>query len=177
MLRDLKCAAGWLGEAIEPLPGDMADNGDLPIGAAIDIAALAGLTHAECLSRLTYGAAWAADWPEELPIYPHAGLREAAGHAGEECDLRAASFLTPVGLDDVAGFYLGLAAKADLVARPVRRGETVELALSGNGVWAHLYLAATPEGHTRLDMVVRRDEADNRPARAGQGRGQTVRIP
>lgn len=87
---------------------------------------------AKCVASLGYSAAWAARMPQDLPVYPRAATFDAAGSDTGDCEIRVATFVTPVSPDDVLSFY---AARARASGFAIERaaGESGRLLLGKRG--------------------------------------------
>jgi len=151
-------AVELLGKAVpvlpEPKEGDAGEA--IPASAVIGLQDMASLTNtfSPCAAGMGYSAQWAVEWPVVLPIYPRSNLREGAGNTRGECDLRASSVITPVPRDEVSAFYLAKARKEGMDVTIESLGPAHRIIAKGRGLDARIYLAATPHGQTRVDMVI-----------------------
>ena len=102
------------GASPRPLPA----AGACPGCAALFLDQRAAVLGPDCRDRLTPSLDWSLRLPPELPIYPKAHLREAAGGDDPACHARAASFTAPVPAHEVLGFYRALAARAGYALQP-----------------------------------------------------------
>lgn len=107
----------------------------------------------DCAAKVAPGAAWAQRLPRALAVYPRAHLVEAAGVDGRDCSLRVVSFVTPVGLDDVLGYYHARARAEGLSA--VQRRDGKDRVLGGTSpVRSYLIYGRTlANGLTEIDIL------------------------
>lgn len=104
-----------------------------------------------CSAVLEEDLAWALRFPDDLPIYPKAHLREAVGSASGPCPLRGASFTAPVPAGQVLVFYRAIAAKAGFSLRQAGSNGLV-------GTRGPLRLAVLvrpqPDGLAHFDLLI-----------------------
>ncbi|APW73226.1 MULTISPECIES: hypothetical protein [Sphingopyxis] len=105
-----------------------------------------------CDAKLTYGNQWADRLPAAFPVYPRATLREAAGVAGGQCNIRVVNFQTAASLQGVLDYYHTMA---------IRAGYTSDHRINGNehmlggtrGDLAYVVFARRDGGMTDVDLV------------------------
>jgi hypothetical protein len=105
-----------------------------------------------CDGKLTYSNDWANRLPPAFKIYPRATLREAAGIAGGQCNIRVVNFQTAASLQAVLDYYHTMA---------VRAGYSSDHRLNGNehmlggtkGELAYVVMARRDGGMTDVDLV------------------------
>jgi hypothetical protein len=106
-----------------------------------------------CTGRLTYGLDWARRLPATFPVYPRAALTEAAGVAGDACNVRVVNFQSRASLENVLAWYY---------TRARNGGYSAEHAIDGNdhyvggtlGDQAYVVIARSlPGGITDVDLV------------------------
>ena len=91
-----------------------------PLGNAPPCRACTALTLAEriialnksCSGVVQASIEWSLRLPDDLPIYPAAHLRDAAGSDAPHCAMRSASFSSPVPAGEVLSFYRAVGTKA-----------------------------------------------------------------
>lgn len=110
-----------------------------------------------CLERfgptLAFDKAWAARLPGAMPVMPGATLTEAAGHDGEGCTIRIASFTAPGDRDALLGWYAGKAKTAGYSAdRADRAGDHVLAGSKGTAAF-YIIAGAPANGSTPVDYV------------------------
>ncbi len=83
-----------------------------------------GAGSGKCDAKLSYSMGWANRMPAALPVYPRAALKEAAGVAGQKCNIRVVNFETRAGKQAVLDFYYTMARKNGYAAdHEIRGGE------------------------------------------------------
>src|SRR5690606_14813554 len=105
-----------------------------------------------CDAKLTYGNQWADRLPAAFPVYPRATLREAAGVAGGQCNIRVVNFQTAASLQGVLDYYHTMA---------IRAGYTSDHRINGNehmlggtkGELAYVVMLRRDGGMTDVDIV------------------------
>ena len=107
----------------------------------------------DCAAKVASGKAWAQRLPRALAVYPRGHLVEAAGVDGRGCSLRVVSFVTPVGLDDVLGYYHARVRAEGLSAAQRRDGK--DRVLGGtSAVRSYLIYGRTlANGLTEIDIL------------------------
>lgn len=97
-----------VGGKIDVLPSaestEVASPALLAVTAEQLAAALPGV-RLDCVKAMRYGMAWAARFPDVIAPYPRSNALEAAGVDSAGCRVRVALFVTPVGKQDVIGFF------------------------------------------------------------------------
>ncbi|MFM5922691.1 MAG: hypothetical protein ACKOPG_00705 [Novosphingobium sp.] len=149
-------AKDLLGGAIEPAPTakDSLAESALNRAATLEAAATAlklGASH--CPARTGYGFVWAARFPSQIPVYPRAHARVAAGTDEAGCRLRLVRFASPVEPQDLIDFYFAAARKAGL--SPVHRregGDDVVSGSAGQNRFA-VYVRKGPDGMTEAVLA------------------------
>lgn len=108
---------------------------------------------ADCAAKAEQGAAWAGRVPGALAPYPRAKVIEAAGTDRDGCSLRVVSFVTPVGVADVLGYYHTRTRAEGMSA--VHRLEGTDHVLGGaSAVRAYvIYARALSNGFTEVDIM------------------------
>lgn len=133
------------------VPLAVSEGGDL-LTIEAGAAALPGA--ARCARLSTRSAAWAAQFPDALPIYPRAATQVAAGTDAEGCSLRAVSFVTPVPLDDVLAFYAARARQGGFALEHAAGGGVHRLSGRRGAAAFRLELATNEDGLTRADLAI-----------------------
>ena len=127
-------------------------------GNAVTLGALAaaqsdGPTRA-CAAAIGYSARWAARLPDDIPLYPDARVREAAGSDTGGCAVRAVRYMTTAPVARVIDFYYTRARMAGYSADHQARGG--EHALIGTRGAAAYTVVARPRagGGSEVALVV-----------------------
>lgn len=108
-------ASGMIGPAAAPaLPA----SGACPGCDALFVDQRARVVAGSCAERLDADLEWSLRLPAELPVYPKAHLREAAGSDDPTCRVRAASFTAPVPAPEVLALYRTLATRGGYALAP-----------------------------------------------------------
>lgn len=125
---EARAAAGEGGLLAAPKPVAMEDGdckscgrGGATLGAAAESQAV-GRGKGTCDDKLTYDMRWAARLSPEMPLYPKASVKEAAGVEAGLCDIRAVTFVTGASVKQVADFYYTKAKRGGYSAEYVMRG-------------------------------------------------------
>jgi hypothetical protein len=145
-----EAAAAARAEAVELVGGSSALR---PVPEPAEGQAAPDAALARCAGQAQPGFRWAARMPASFPIYPRGAVLEAAGSDGENCSLRAASFATPVAVNDVLAFYATRASAAGYsVQHTSADGENV---LSGGGPAGRLQVRVRPDdgGLVLVDLI------------------------
>lgn len=124
----------------------------IPLPTAAMIAAQLPFA-ARCAGSLAYGFRWAADLPEDLPVYPRAQVQEAAGSDAHGCRLRVVNFRSAARVQDLADFYHAAAVSAGLAPQVTRAGTDLVISGEANGLTFVLYVRSLPGGMSEADFV------------------------
>lgn len=143
---------------LKPTP---AAKGDCPtcrtVAGALTLGELAARqgpsTQADCAQRVTYSAGWANRLPADIPLYPNARVREAAGN--DACGLRVVSFASSAPVGRILDWYTARVTRAGYSAEHQAQG--AEHMLGGTrGENAYLvHVSAAPAGGSQVDLLVR----------------------
>jgi len=129
-----------------PLPKDS------PVYAASLAAASPGGT-GDCAAQAKYTPAWAAKLPDTFPLYPKAGVQEAAGTDEGACALRVVNFITPVPVSEVMDFYFTRATNAGYSAQHIRQGGDDVLGGTKGSASFEVYARDLPNGGSSVDLI------------------------
>lgn len=145
-------AAKLIGGALQHAP-DAAPAGGSGAGhTAAQTAAIALGKNNACAAKVEYTMAWAAKMPPAFPVYPRGHVQEAAGTDADGCNLRVASFVTPVPLSDVADFYWTRARTGGFTAQ--HRMDGSDHVIDGTrGAAAYVVYLRSANGLTEVDLV------------------------
>jgi molybdopterin-guanine dinucleotide biosynthesis protein A len=105
-----------------------------------------------CLAGLAYANDWAGKLPADLPVYPKAALKEAAGHEGP-CQARVASFVANADRQAVLGWYSDKARAAGYETARADKGGDWILAGKRGDAFAYIIIGATGHGETPVDYI------------------------
>lgn len=130
------------------------------LGAKAEMQASGQKANGTCDANLTYDLAWAQKMPATFPVYPKARVQEAAGVANGACNIRAVSFSTANGMQQVVDYYF-TRAKAD--------GFSAEYVLR-DGLHALGGLRAKDDGAYYISFTPRKDGGTNVDLIANGGR-------
>lgn len=152
-----EAAAALVGGASEmkPLPEATAMDGAIPENAALTAAARAAVSPGgeNCADQVKYSARWAAELPAAFPVYPRGATKEAAGTDMGECALRVVSYLTPVPMEDVLGFYHTRALSGGYTSEHVTSdGDNIVSGTKGGASFV-VYARRLSNGLTVVDLV------------------------
>jgi hypothetical protein len=137
--------------ATSDCPQCKAARTSLTLGALAQNGARVG---GQCVGGLQYSAQWASRLPAALPLYPDARLSEAAGADGNGCSLRAVSFSTAAGFQDVLDYYYTHASNAGYDAQhETDGGQHVLGGTSRNGGAFTLFVTPRRDGGSDVDLV------------------------
>jgi len=107
-----------------------------------------------CARNVSYSARWATQLPPELPLYPDARVREAAGNSNGACRLRIVSFASAAGVQPVIDWYYTRATGAGYSADHQAEGDEHVLAgTKGEAAYA-LFVSKRDDGGADVDLVV-----------------------
>ena len=108
-----------------------------------------------CTTGISYGLEWANRMPEAFPVYPRAELKEAAGIAGNNCNVRVVNFQTRAPLEAVVDYYYTQALRFGYDAEHLTKGS--EHYLGGTRTRDDtayvVILNPMPNGMTDVDIV------------------------
>ena len=106
-----------------------------------------------CFAGVSYTASWAAKLPGTFPVYPRGSTMESAGNDEGACAVRAVTFRTPVGLDEVLSFY-NTRALADgySVEHVEQSGERILSGKKGEAAYT-IYGRRLADGVSEIDLV------------------------
>lgn len=138
--------AGKLLAAPRALPFEANCDGCAAKQRPVTIGALAReQSKGACDAKLTYGNAWADRLPAAFKVYPRATLREAAGVAGGQCNIRVVNFQTAASMQAVLDYYHTMA---------IRTGYTSDHRVNGNE-----HMLGGTKGDLAYVLFLRRDGA------------------
>lgn len=142
-----KLAGGTIAAAPAPSSDSASEKAIAEAGAR-----LAG-GPANCPAKVTKGPAWAARVPAALAAYPRGHVIDAAGSDAAGCSLRVLNFVTPVGIEDVLGYYY-TRVRADGMSA-ARRTEGADAVLGGGSAVRAYVIYARPlsNGLTEVDII------------------------
>ncbi len=106
-----------------------------------------------CDAQLSYDIAWANKMPAPFPVYPKGRVSEAAGVAGNACNIRVVSFSSANGMQQIVDYYFTRARGAGYDAEYViRDGQHALGGVRGDDAY---YITFTPrkDGGTDVDIV------------------------
>lgn len=140
------------------LPTPAATKTVTTTGGAITLSGIAqeqGLTEGCGGARLGYGMDWAQRLPATLPLYPGAGLKDAAGLDDARCTVRAATFATSAPAGEVLDFYYTMARRAGFAVEHVEQdgGHALNGTRAKDGAAFHLALRTDPDGGIEGDLI------------------------
>lgn len=144
-------AARLVGGAVPPAP--QAANDAASRQAIADAGKRLSGGSADCAAKAKPGTAWSAHVPAALAIYPRAHVVEAAGADRDGCNLRVVSFVTPVGIDDVLGYYNARVRAEGLSAARGMDGKDHVLGGSSAKLAYVIYARGLPNGLTEVDIL------------------------
>ncbi len=142
---------------LKPTPAAKADcpacrkaDGALTLG---ELAARQTTAGAACAQRVTYSAGWANRLPADVPLYPDARVREAAGN--DACGLRVVSFASTAPVGRILDWYNARVTRAGYSAEHQASGARHVLGgTRGNAAYV-VYVTANPAGGSDVDLLVR----------------------
>lgn len=108
---------------------------------------------ATCAQRVTYSAGWANRLPADVPLYPDARVREAAGN--DTCGLRVVSFTSGAPVGRILDWYNARVSRAGYSAEHQATGAQHVLGGTRGDAAYVMYAAANPSGGTDVDLLVR----------------------
>ena len=125
-------------------------DGALTLG---ELAARQTPTAGDCTRTLSYSARWANRLPPELPLFPDARVREAAG--SDACGLRVVSFASGAPVATVLGWYNARAARAGYSAEHQASGDRHVLGGTRGDAAYIVYATPAASGGSEIDLLVR----------------------
>nr|WP_277998577.1 hypothetical protein [Sphingomonas liriopis] len=110
-------------------------------------------TAAACAQAVSYSAGWATRLPADVPLYPDARVREAAGN--DACGLRVVSFASGAPVGRILDWYNARVTRAGYSAEHQASG--AEHMLGGTRGDAAYLVHVTPDlaGGSAVDLLVR----------------------
>jgi hypothetical protein len=151
-----KAAAAAIGprgliKAPEPTKVAAADCKDCNQGSTLG--AKAAQANGVCQGKLDYAMGWASRMPADFGVYPRANVKEAAGVANRQCNIRVVNFTTPAALKNVVDFYYTKAKRGGYSAEyQLRGGDHVLGGTKGEAAYV-LFLKPMANGGTEVDIV------------------------
>lgn len=121
---------------------------------AAQVTAASRQAHKDCTQSVGYDRSWVGRLPAELPVYPRGTVQDAAGVDGQGCALKVVSFITPVSVSNVIGFYYTKAGKAGYSSRYRLDEDSHVLGGSKQGRAYVVYASRQDNGLTSVDLVV-----------------------
>jgi len=106
-----------------------------------------------CAQRVTYSAAWANRLPADVPLYPDARVREAAGN--DACGLRVVSFTSAAPVGRILDWYNARVSRAGYSAEHQASGAQHILGGTRGDAAYIVYATASPGGGSDIDLLVR----------------------
>nr|WP_208404096.1 hypothetical protein [Sphingomonas insulae] len=108
---------------------------------------------ATCTQRVSYSAGWANRLPADVPLYPDARVREAAGN--DACGLRVVSFTSGAPVGRILDWYNARVSRAGYSAEHQASGAMHVLGGTRGDAAYVLYATANPAGGSDVDLLVR----------------------
>lgn len=106
-----------------------------------------------CQGKLEYAMSWASRMPADFAVYPRANVKEAAGVAKGQCNIRVVNFTTPAALKNVVDFYYTKARRGGYSAEYQLRGSDHVLGGTKGDAAYVLFLKPMANGGTEVDIV------------------------
>lgn len=106
-----------------------------------------------CAARVTYAAAWANRLPADVPLYPDARVREAAGN--EACGLRVVSFASAAPVGRILDWYHARVTRAGYSAEHQAAGAQHVLGGTRGDAAYVVYVTPAAGGGSDVDLLVR----------------------
>ena len=125
-------------------------DGALTLG---ELAARQSSGAAACAARVTYSAGWANRLPADVPLYPDARVREAAGN--DACGLRIVSFTSGAPIGRILDWYNARVTRAGYSAEHQASGAQHVLGGTRGAAAYVVYATANPGGGSDIDLLVR----------------------
>ncbi len=142
---------------LKPAPAAKADcpecrkaAGALTLG---ELAVRQGGDDAGCARVVSYSAGWANRLPDDLPLYPDARVREAAGN--DACGLRVVSFASGAPVGRILDWYNARATRAGYSAEHQASGAQHVLGGTRRSNAYVVYVTPNPAGGSEVDLLVR----------------------
>lgn len=108
---------------------------------------------AACAQRVTYSAGWATRLPADVPLYPDARVREAAGN--DACGLRIVSFASSAPVRRILDWYHARVTRAGYSAEHQAAGAQHVLGGTRGAAAYVVYVSPDPAGGSQVDLLVR----------------------
>ncbi len=125
-------------------------DGALTLG---ELAARQSSGGAACAQNVSYSAAWANRLPADLPLYPDARVREAAGN--DACGLRVVSFASSAPVGRILDWYNARATRGGYSAEHQASGAQHVLGGTRGDAAYVVYVTADAAGGSAVDLLVR----------------------
>lgn len=142
---------------LKPTPAAKADcpecrkaDGALTLG---ELAVRQSADGAACARRVSYSAIWATRLPADVPLYPDARVREAAGN--DACGLRVVSFSSSAPTGRILDWYNARVTHAGYSAEHQASGAQHILGGTRGDAAYIVYVTASPAGGSDVDLLVR----------------------
>lgn len=108
---------------------------------------------AGCAQRVTYSAGWANRLPADVPLYPDARVREAAGN--DACGLRVVSFASSAPAGRILDWYHARVTRAGYSAEHQAAGAQHVLGGTRGDAAYVVYVSPDSAGGSQVDLLVR----------------------
>lgn len=150
-------------ETLKSAPAPVRGQGCPKCSAARESLTLGGLAERQspqgtsaCAANINYSTGWANRLPGDVPLYPDARVREAAGADSQTCALRVVSFASTAPLQTVLDWYYTRLSKVGYSAEHQADGDDHVLAgTKGEAAFA-VFASVRTDGGTDVDLVVNR---------------------
>lgn len=106
-----------------------------------------------CGGAIAYSALWATRLPADVPLYPDARVREAAGDAS--CGLRVVSFASSAPVGRIIEWYNARVTRAGYTAEHEAEGAMHVLGGTRGASAYIVYATRDPAGGSHVDLLVR----------------------
>jgi hypothetical protein len=143
---DLKPVAAAKGDC----PACRKADGALTLG---ELATRQSGATAACARNVSYSAGWAARLPADVPLYPDARVREAAGN--DACGLRVVSFASSAPVGRILDWYNARVSRAGYSAEHQASGAQHVLGGTRGDAAYIVYVTARAGGGSDVDLLVR----------------------
>lgn len=108
---------------------------------------------AACAGAVSYSAGWATRLPTDVPLYPDARVREAAGN--DACGLRVVSFTSGAPVGRILDWYNARVTRAGYSAEHQAAGARHVLGGTRGDAAYVVYVTAAASGGSDVDLLVR----------------------
>lgn len=125
-------------------------DGALTLGELAVRQSSAGAT---CARNVSYSAGWANRLPADVPLYPDARVREAAGN--DACGLRVVSFTSGAPVGRILDWYNARVSRSGYSAEHQASGARHVLGGTRGDAAYVIYATANPAGGSDVDLLVR----------------------